>query len=82
MDPYFNAIKHRPYRQKHPHALLPADTDYAGEPLHGAGGVEYAGGGGLRDLQRGSGGGHDVRIFKWVNGWGEPAFFFIRNWTR
>jgi hypothetical protein len=30
------ALKHHPHSQKHAHALLPANPDYAGESVHGA----------------------------------------------
>ena len=31
--------KHKTHRQKHPHAVLQADTDTAGKPVYGAGGA-------------------------------------------
>lgn len=37
--------------KKHPYALLPANPDYVGKPVHGTGGAGNTGGGGLRDLQ-------------------------------
>jgi hypothetical protein len=46
----FFGVKHTTYCKKHPHVVLPADTDHAGEPVHRAGGAEYYGSGGLRDL--------------------------------
>lgn len=32
-------------------AILPPDADNGGEPVHGAGGAEYPGGGGLRRIK-------------------------------
>ena len=37
--------------QEHTDAVLPPDADNGGEPVHGAGGAEYPGGGGLRRIK-------------------------------
>jgi hypothetical protein len=38
-----HVFKHHLHSPKHPHAVLPADTDYAREPVYGTGGAEHAG---------------------------------------
>ena len=64
--------------EEHADAVFPPDSDNGGEPVHGAGGAEYPGGGGLRHLQRGGWGGDHVQLFERGDGHGQPTVLQLR----